>query len=88
MVQVVFAGIQCLHDLADHEERRVAGVVVDIFEAEINCPAVVVGQDDQVVSAGPHGGLDELKVDRRHLRAQDRIVFAHLRCKRHFFDCR
>ena len=85
-VQVVFTGLQSLHDLSHYEERGIAGVVVDIFEAKIYSAAVVVGEDNQVVAAGADRGLKQIKVDRRHLGRQDRVVLAHFLCEGDFFD--
>ena len=63
-VKIVFAGIKSFHDLAHDEEGRIAGVIVDIFEAEVDSPAVIVGQDDQVVAAGIDRRFEQVKMDR------------------------
>ena len=85
-VQVVFAGAECLHDLSHDKEGRVAGVIVDIFEAVVHRLAVVVGQDHEIISAGVDGRFEKIEVDRRHLRSEDRIVLAHVLRKADFFD--
>ena len=51
VVEIVFAGEQCIHDLADDHQRRIAGIVVDIFQSDIDRRSVVVWQDDQIVAA-------------------------------------
>ncbi len=74
-VQVIFAGGECLHDLAYHEEGRVARVVVHIFQTVVDGRVVVVAHQNEVVAAGPCRRLNQVKVDGRHLRAQDGVAF-------------
>ncbi len=64
MVSVVFAREYCLHDLADHQEGRIAGVIVDIFETHIDTASVVIVQYDQIVAASSESWFKEVKVDR------------------------
>ena len=63
-VQIIFTGVKCLHDLSHHEEGRITGVVIDILEAEIDCPAIIVGQDHEIVAAGTHSRFEKVEMDR------------------------
>ena len=64
LVQVVFAGIQRLHDLSDDEQGRIAGVVIDVFEAVIDGLAVIVAQDHEIVAHALHGRRQQVEMDR------------------------
>ena len=78
-VEVIFSALQRVHDLADDKKGRVAGVVVYIFQSHVHGLVIVVRQDHDVVAAALRGGLNEIEMDRRHLRAEDRIAFpSHL----------
>ena len=64
LVQVIFARIQGFHDLSHHEEGRIAGVVVDVFQTVIHGLAVVVGKNDHLVAAAAESRLQHIEVDR------------------------
>ena len=85
MIRVVLAGEDSLHNLTNHQQRWIARVVIDIFQSHINAAFVVVVQYDQIIAASSECRLEEVKVNRRHLRAENRIVFAHLFCEQHSF---
>ncbi len=38
---IIFAGQECIHDLTDNDQRRIAGIVIDIFQSGINRMAVI-----------------------------------------------
>ena len=42
LVQVIFAGQQCFHNLTDYQQGRIAGIVVDIFQTYIHGVLVVI----------------------------------------------
>ena len=78
LVQVVLAAVQGVHQLADGQQRRVAGVVVHVFEAFIhNLPAGGAQQVHMVAEAFQHV-FDQLKVDGRHVGGDDGVLFFHL----------
>ena len=39
---------------------------------------VIIGKDLHTIAAGVEGRLQKFKMNRRHLRAQKSIIFAHL----------
>ncbi len=72
--EVVLAGEHRLHDLARHEDRRVADVVVDVLEAGLHGALVHGGQQDHVEARALEKNLEQVKVDRRHLRHEDGVA--------------
>ncbi len=59
------------------EQGRIAGIVVYIFQSHIHGMLIVVVQYDEVVTAGIERRLQELKVDRGHLRTDNGVILTH-----------
>ncbi len=78
MVKVIFSREQRLHKLSDHHQRRIAGIVVDIFQTDVHSMFVVVRQDHNVHAGRAQRRFQKLKMDRRHLGSQDRVIFQHI----------
>ncbi|GFI50999.1 hypothetical protein IMSAGC020_02209 [Lachnospiraceae bacterium] len=85
---IIPPGQDGVHDLSHHHQRRIAGVVVDIFKSHVHGLLVVVRQDLDVVSGRFKGRLQQIEMDRRHLRAEDGVILAHLFGKRNLRDGR
>ena len=51
VVQIVFAAVQRVEELPDDEQRRVAGVVVDVFQAQLRDLAAAVAEHLGLVAA-------------------------------------
>ena len=82
--QVVPTALNGLHDLARHQDRRIADVVIHVAQAGLDGIVVSRGQQLQVVASTAEHLFDQVKVDRRHLRAQDGVaLLAHLLGKGH-----
>ena len=82
--EVVLAALDSLHDLARHEDRGIADVVVHIAQARLDGAAVGRRQKLQVIAVGVEHLFDQVKVNGRHLRAQDGVALAaHLLGKGH-----
>ena len=62
-VQIIFSGQKCLHNLTDYHKRRVAGIIVYIFQSDIHGFFVVIWKHLQIVTAGIEGSLQNVKVD-------------------------
>ena len=73
VVGVVLARLERGDELADDDDRRVAHVVVDVAQAEIDGRLVWHLRHDEVIAVVAHDRLDELEVDRGHLRREDRV---------------
>ena len=56
---VIFAGKDSLHDLSNYHQRRVAGIIVYIFKAHVNCMLVVIFQYFQFVACFLEGWLNQ-----------------------------
>ena len=88
VVEVVLAAVQRIKELADDQQRRVAGIVVDVFQAQLRHSAAAVAKDLALVAVvlqrvpqqtelgDGHIG-DEDGVGRLHLRGKFRIVVFH-----------
>ncbi len=86
--QVVPTALDGLHDLTRHQDRRIADVVVHIAQTGLDGIVVSRGQQLQVVAGTAEHLFDQVKVDRRHLRAQDGVtLLAHLLGKGHLGPC-
>ena len=57
--------------LTDDNDRRVAGVVVDVLQARFHGLAAGVLKDSHIQPRTPEQGLEETEVDGRHLRGKD-----------------
>ena len=77
MVGIVLTLDDGVDELADDHDRRVAGVIVDVLEAEFDVLAARGLEDVELVSAGADDRLDQRHVDRAHLGADDRVVLLH-----------
>lgn len=86
LVQVIFTGQQSFHDLTYYQQGRIAGIIVNIFQTNIHRVLVIVVQYHEIVTAGIERRLQDLKVDRGHLRTDDGIVLTHLFGKRYLLD--
>ena len=40
-VCIIFTGQECIHDLTDNDQRRIAGIIIDIFQTDIDSVAVI-----------------------------------------------
>ena len=78
LVQVIFTGQQSFHDLTYYQQGRIAGIIVNIFQTHIHRVLVIVVQYHEIVTAGIERRLQDLKVDRGHLRTDDGVVLTHL----------
>ena len=86
--QVVPTALDGLHDLARHQDRRIANIVVHVAQAGLDGIVVSRGQQFQVIASTAEHLFDQVKVDRRHLRAQDGVaLLAHLLGKGHLGPC-
>ena len=83
LVQVVLAAVQGVHQLADGQQGRVAGVVVHVLQALVYDLSPGGAQKLDVVPVALQHVFDELEVDRRHVGGQNGVVFFHLPGKFH-----
>ena len=74
VVGVVTARQHGFHDLARDQDRRVADIVVHEAQARVDGLVVDRRQKLEVVAVGQEDGLEQLEVDRGHLRGEDRVA--------------
>ena len=41
LICIIFTGQECIHDLTDNDQRRIAGIIIDIFQTGIDSVAVI-----------------------------------------------
>ncbi len=82
VVRIVLAFQDRVDELSDHHDGRVAGVVVDVFEAGLHVFAAGVLEDVELVAAGADDGFHQREVDRAHLRGDDGVVLPHALAER------
>ena len=63
-IGVVLAGQHCFHHLPDGDDGRIAGIVVDEFEARINRGACIVFQHDDVIAVLLQHRLKQTEMNR------------------------
>ena len=72
-------GDELVEELADDDDRRVARVVVDVFEADLHGGAARVLQDAHLQARAREQRGEEAEVDRGHLGGEDLVSgLAHL----------
>ena len=81
--KIVFSGQDCLHDLSDHDQRRIAGVIIYIFKSQVYGILSGSGQYNNLQPAGAKCCLQQIKMKRRHVRAEDGIILPPLSGKDH-----
>ena len=74
LVHIVLATGGRFHDLAGDEDGRIADVVVHVLEARVHGRWVHARQQLHVVAVMMEDGYEQLEVDGRHLRGENRIA--------------
>ena len=78
LMQIILPAVQRMHQLPDGQQRRIAGVVMYIFQAFIhNFPSGGAQKLHFVTKASQHV-LDQLKVNGGHIGSEDGIFLLHL----------
>ena len=81
MFQVIFAAVQRIQKLANDQQRRVAGVVVDIFQAQLRHGTAAVAQHLTVIPLVLQRVLQKAELGHRHIGDKDLVGLFHLRGK-------
>ena len=64
LVRIVFAGQDGVHNLSYYDERRIAGIVIYIFETGIYGVFIIVLQYFDLIARFTESRLNEIEVDR------------------------
>ena len=78
LVRIIRAGLQRIDQLSDDEQRRIAGVVVDILQSGLRDLWSLGLENLHVIAEIPHECQNQLDLNRKHIRDQNGVVFFHL----------
>ena len=81
MVEIILAAVQCVQELADDQQGRIAGVVVDIFQAQLCHSTAAVAQNFALVAVVAQGVLQQAELGNGHVGDEDGVGLLHLRGK-------
>ena len=79
VLEVVLAAVQRIEELADDQQCRIAGVVVDIFQAQLRHSAAAVAKDLALVAVVAQGVFQQAELGDGHVGDEDGVSFLHLR---------
>ena len=71
VVGITHPCLECREQLSNDDNRGIAHIVVHIAQPQIHRCLVGHWRDDDVIAVLAHGGAEELKVNRCHLRRKD-----------------
>ena len=77
LIQIVPSAFQRVDHLADDQQRRVAGIIVDIAQSLIDDSVAVIGQQLCLVSILPHDLHHHIKMNRAASSESEWYVFFH-----------
>ena len=78
MLQVILAAVQRVQKLADDQQGRVAGVVVDVLQALLRHLAAAVAQHLGLVPLAGQGGLHQAELGHGHVGDKDLMGLYHV----------
>ena len=81
VIQIVLAAVQRIQKLTDDQQSRVAGVVVDVFQAQLCHGAAAVAQDLALVAVVAQGVFQQPELGNGHVGDEDGVGLLHLRGK-------
>ncbi|MPM86649.1 hypothetical protein SDC9_133739 [bioreactor metagenome] len=81
VVQIVFSGIQRVQKLTDDQQRRIAGVVVDVFQSVFRHLRTAVAQKLTGIALILHGGGQNSELNGSHAGNQYLMGLFHFRGK-------
>ena len=81
VIQIVLAGIQRVQKLADDQQRRIASVVMDIFQSQLRHPLAAVAQQLHLIAMVLHAGCQNAELHRCHIGNENFMGLFHVRCK-------
>ena len=79
VIQIIFAAVQRVQELANDQQGRIAGIVVDIFQAQLCHSTAAVAQDLALVAVVAQGVLQQAELGNGHVGDEDGMRFLHLR---------
>ena len=77
--QIILAAVQGVQKLADDQQRRIAGVVVDVFQTQLGHGAAAVAEDLALVTIEPQRVFQQSELRDGHVGDEDGVGLLHLR---------
>ena len=77
--QIILAAVQGVQKLADDQQRRIAGVVVDVFQTQLSHGAAAVAEDLALVAVEPQRVFQQPELGDGHVGDEDGVGLLHLR---------
>ena len=81
MLQIVLAAVQRVQKLTDDQQSRIAGVVVDVFQAQLCHGTAAVAQNFALVAVVTQSVLQQAELGNGHVGDEDGVGLLHLRSK-------
>ena len=81
VIQIILAAVQRIQKLTDDQQSRVAGVVVDVFQAQLCHGTAAVAQNFALVAVVTQGVLQQAELGNGHVGDEDGMGLLHLRSK-------
>ncbi len=81
MLQIILAAVQRVQKLADDQQRRIAGIVVDILQAQLCHGTAAVAQHLALVALVAQCVLQQSELGNGHVGDEDGMGLLHLRGK-------
>ena len=81
VIQIILAAVQRVQKLADDQKSRIAGVIVDIFQAQLRHSTAAVAQNFALVAVVAQGVLQQTELGDGHVGDEDGVGLLHLRGK-------
>ena len=78
MVQIILAGVQRVNKLTDDQQRRVAGIVVNIFQAKLGDLAAAVAQNFHIIALALQRSLQQPELGNGHIGDQNLVGLDHI----------
>ena len=77
MFQIILAAVQRVQELADDQQRGIAGVVVNVLQAQLGNLTAAVAQHLHVVPLRLHRGLQQPELGDGHVGDEDGVGGLH-----------
>ena len=77
LMDVILAGFDRVHQLADDQQGRIAGVVMHVAQTLLRDVRAFGMQQLHVVAVVFHQAAHQAELDRQHIGYQDGIILAH-----------
>ena len=81
VLQIILAAVQRIQKLADDQQRRVAGIVMDILQPQLRHSAAAVAQQLTLIALAAQCVLHEPELGHGHVGDKDGVGLFHLRGK-------